>query len=324
MGSGAEIVAILFVLAIIAGLDFAAIWTVRKRWGNRRKVLAKRLNAIAMQRRGVEVAPALAKKAAREGWVVRLARRTPVLEFLQNLLMRAGSDQAAEHVISIVVAAALGLGLIVSLIAGSILAGVLAGLVVVAGTILWLAGKATKRERLFTEQLPDALDFMSRALRAGHSLSVAIGMVADELPEPIGGEFRSVFEEVNFGISFQEALSKLPQRINSSDLNFFVVAVLIQRETGGNLSDLLHSLATTVRERLKLKGRVRVLSAEGKYSGILLGILPFLMAGAMTAINPKYMSVLWETPTGHKLVAGSTVAILIGFAWMWKLTKIKV
>lgn len=324
MVSGTDIAAIIVVLAIIAGLDFAAIWTVRKRWGNRRKVLAQRLNAIAMHRRGLEVAPALAKKTAREGWIVQLARRTPLLDFLQTLLMRAGSDQAAEHVISIVVASALGVGLLASLAAGSFLVGVLGGLAVVAATVLRLIVKASSRERIFTEQLPDALDFMSRALRAGHSLSVAIGMVADELPEPISGEFRNVFEEVNFGISFQEALSKLPQRINSSDLNFFVVAVLIQRETGGNLSDLLHSLATTVRERLKLNGRVRVLSAEGKYSGILLGILPFLMASALTFINPEYMRVLWDTPTGNKLVAGSAAALLVGFAWMWKLTKIKV
>lgn len=324
MDRGTEVALICLVLVIIAGLDVAAIWTVRKRWGNRRKVLAQRLNAIAMQRRGVEILPELGKKQARTGWLLGLARKTPVLDFLESLLTRAGSDQAAEHVFSIIVASALGLGLLSALAAGSSLLGLLVALAVVAVTIMRLAVRAKKREQNFTEQLPDALDFMSRALRAGHSLSVAIGMVADELPEPISGEFRTVFEEVNFGISFQEALSKMPQRIESNDLNFFVVAVLIQRETGGNLSDLLHSLANTVRERLKLKGRVRVLSAEGKYSGILLGILPFLMTGALSAINPKYMSVLWNTPTGNNLVIGSAIALVVGFAWMWKLTKIKV
>ncbi len=324
MDSGTKIALVILVLVIIAGLDVAAIWTVRKRWGNRRKVLAQRLHSIAMHRRGVEELPTLAKKTARTGWLIDLVRRTPALDFLQSLLMRSGSDQAAEHVFSVVVAFALGLGLITALVSGSWLLGMLFVLLVIAGTVMRLSYRAAKRERAFTEQLPDALDFMSRALRAGHSLSVAIGMVADELPEPISGEFRTVFEEVNFGISFQDSLSKMPQRIESSDLNFFVVAVLIQRETGGNLSDLLHSLANTVRERIKLHGRVRVLSAEGKYSGVLLGILPFLMAGALSLINPKYMQVLWTTPIGHTLVTTSLIALTIGFVWMWQLTKIKV
>lgn len=324
MDSGTKIALVIMVLVIIAGLDVAAIWSVRKRWGNRRKVLSQRLHSIALQRRGVEELPELAKKQARTGWLIDLARQTPALDFLQSLLMRSGSDQAAEHIFSVVVAVALGLGLIAALVSSSWLLGLFVALLVIAATVMRLNWRAAKRERQFTEQLPDALDFMSRALRAGHSLSVAIGMVADELPEPISGEFRTVFEEVNFGISFQDSLSKMPQRIASSDLNFFVVAVLIQRETGGNLSDLLHSLANTVRERIKLQGRVRVLSAEGKYSGILLGMMPFLMAGVLSAINPKYMQVLWTTPTGQNLVSGSLVALVIGFTWMWQLAKIKV
>jgi tight adherence protein B len=253
-----------------------------------------------------------------------LADNIPGLDGLQLLLMRAGSDQTAAHVFNVTLGLALALGLTIWLATNYIILGVLVFGLTIALPLLRLIVMASRRKALFTEQLPDALDFMSRALRAGHSLSIAIGMVSDELPDPIGGEFKTVFDEVNFGISFQEALSKMPQRIDSSDLNFFVVAVLIQRETGGNLSDLLHSLAGTVRERLKLKGRVRVLAAEGKYSGIILGTLPFFMAGALTALNPTYMAILWDTKAGNQLVYGALCAMAFGFAWMWKIAQIKV
>lgn len=330
MHSGLSIALGVLVLVVIVGLDFAAILSVWRRWGGRHKTLTARLNAIALQRQGQGAGSGarpggeLARVAAHEGWIVRLARRTPMLERLQTLLMRAGSAQPAEHVLNLLVLAALGTGLLFGLISKSVLLALVMAALGVVFPLLWFSLRASRRLALFTEQLPEALDFMSRALRAGHSLSVAIGMVADELPDPIRGEFATVFDEVNFGISFTDALSKMPDRIDSSDLNFFVVAVLIQRETGGNLSDLLHSLAQTIRERLKLKGRVRVLSSEGRYSGILLGILPFLMAGALSVINPKYMSLLWDTETGNRLVTGAGFAMVIGFVWMWKLTRIKV
>jgi tight adherence protein B len=165
---------------------------------------------------------------------------------------------------------------------------------------------------------------MARALRSGHGLTMAFQTVADELPAPVSEEFQQVCDELKFGNSFHDALSKMPERINSSDLSFFVLGILIQRETGGNLSDLLNSLSSTVRDRLKLHGKVRTLAAEGKFSGILLGTLPFALALIMTFLNPTYMGNLWFTPVGHKWLTIGSVMLLLGFAWMWKIAQIKV
>lgn len=153
---------------------------------------------------------------------------------------------------------------------------------------------------------------------------MAFQMVAEELPEPISGEFRQVFDEINFGTSFQEAFGGLAYRIESQDLGFFVVGVLIQRETGGNLSELLHNLSTTIRERFKLQGKVRTLAAEGKYSGILLGSLPAIMGFVLSLINPAYMSELWDTHTGQKWLTIGVCLMIAGFAWMWKIAQIRV
>jgi len=324
MGTGTKIGILLLVLIVIGALDYVVIRAVSRHWGRRNSGLSKRLNAIAMKR-STPTDNLLKSSAVPTNRLSQwLADHVPGLDGLQLLLMRAGSEQLASHVLNLTLGTALAFGMATWLATNSAFLGVLALGLTATLPLLRLIIKASRRKTLFTDQLPDALDFMSRALRAGHSLSIAIGMVSDELPDPIGGEFKTVFDEVNFGISFQEALSKLPQRIDSSDLNFFVVAVLIQRETGGNLSDLLHSLAGTVRERLKLKGRVRVLASEGKYSGIILGTLPFFMAGALTALNPTYMAILWDTPAGNQLVYGALVAMAFGFAWMWKIAQIKV
>jgi tight adherence protein B len=311
-------------LATIGALDFLVIRAVSRRWGGHSQGLNRRLQAIAARRSTPNDHLFKEEHNPTGGLATWLAARMPGLEGVQKLLIRAGSVQTASHVLNLTLGAATVLGLVSYFASHSFLLATAAAMLSIGVPLLRLKGLAAKRRRMFTDQLPDALDFMSRALRAGHSLSIAIGMVADELPDPIGHEFRLVFDEVNFGISFQDALIKMPQRIDSSDLGFFVVAVLIQRETGGNLSDLLHGLAGTVRERLKLQGRVRVLSSEGKYSGVMLGALPFLMAAALSAINPKYMDVLWHTPKGNHLVYGGLFAMAIGFAWMWKITQIRV
>ena len=188
----------------------------------------------------------------------------------------------------------------------------------------YLKHLATKRRLLFENQLPEALDFVTRALRAGHGLTVAMGMVGDELPAPVGSEFKTTFDHINLGMSFDEALGDLAQRIQSSDLNFLVIALTIQRKTGGNLAELLSTLSGTVRERIKLKGKIRVLASEGKLSGVMIGALPFVLGLILSFVNPVYMATLWTTPAGQKLVLAGLVMMLLGALWMWKIVQIKV
>jgi tight adherence protein B len=185
---------------------------------------------------------------------------------------------------------------------------------------------ARKRRRLvrIDHQLPDALDLMSRALRAGHALPGALQMVADELAEPIAGEFRIVFDEVNYGIAMKDALTNLATRVPIKDLRYFVIAVLIQRETGGNLAELLDSIAALIRARHKLMGTVRVLSAEGRLSATILCVLPFVAAFLFYLVNPGLMSELWKDPLGIRLIVVAAILMVIGIFWSRQIIRIRV
>lgn len=189
---------------------------------------------------------------------------------------------------------------------------------------LFLLGRKKKRLNRIEEQLPDALDLMSRALRAGHALPSAIKMVGEEMVDPIAGEFGIMFDEVNYGVPIGDALKNLAVRVPSTDVSYFVVAVQIQRETGGNLTEILGNIAAIVRERLKLFGQIRTYSAEGRLSAWILALLPFCMAALLNVVNPGFMAVLWTDPAGNKLLAPMALLMVIGIFWMRKVIRIRV
>jgi tight adherence protein B len=173
-------------------------------------------------------------------------------------------------------------------------------------------------------QLPDALDMMARALRAGHAFSSALQMAAQELGEPLAGELRLVHEEVRFGLSLQQALGHLVERAPLTDLRYFVVAVLIQRESGGNLAEVMGKLAQLIRARQRLLSRVRVLSSEGRLSAWILVVLPFALAGLLAVFNPQFISPLWTDPIGIGLLKGMLVMMAIGVFLMVRIVRIRV
>ncbi|CAB3756114.1 pilus assembly protein TadB [Burkholderia puraquae] len=181
-----------------------------------------------------------------------------------------------------------------------------------------------KRMRKLERQLPDICDMISRALRSGHSFTSTLGMVGDEFPDPMGGEFRITFDEVNYGVSLHDALMNLATRVPVQDLRYFVIAVLIQRETGGNLAELLDCISALIRERFKLFDKVRVLSAEGRLSAWILGLLPFGTAAVMALLNREFLSVLWEDPAGIRMVGGMLVSMLFGLFWIRRIVRIRV
>lgn len=197
---------------------------------------------------------------------------------------------------------------------------------VVGGLVPWLYLKRAtyRRTNAIEQQLPEALDLMGRAMLAGHAFPSALKMVGDEMPEPVAGEFHIVFDEINYGISVQDALNNLATRVPSTDIGYFVISVLIQRETGGNLAELLGNLSMLIRERLKLLGTVRVLSAEGRLSAQILTVLPFALALIVNILNPKFMSLLWTDPMGIKMVGIALVMVLLGIYWMWRVIKIRI
>ncbi len=181
-----------------------------------------------------------------------------------------------------------------------------------------------KRIRHFERQLPEALELVSRAIRAGHAFSPTLQMVAHELRDPIGAEFRKTFVEINYGVSVPEALKNLANRVDSKDLRFFVTSVIIQWETGGNLAEILESIAYIIRERFKLLGKFKALSAEGKYSAWVLSLLPFIMFFILYIINRDYILILVSDPWGKKITALALVWLCLGIFIMRRMIKIKV
>lgn len=200
----------------------------------------------------------------------------------------------------------------------------LASIAVALLPFLYVQVHRNRRLKKLEQQLPDALDLIGRALRAGHSFPAALKMIGEEMVDPIGREFAITHDEVNFGVTLQQALTNLGLRVPITDIHFFVVAVLIQRETGGNLTELLGNLSKLIRSRLQLHARIRVLTAEGKISAWTLGLLPFALAALMNLGNPEFIGVLWTDPTGIRLTQITLAIMAVGAVWLWRLTKVRV
>lgn len=189
---------------------------------------------------------------------------------------------------------------------------------------VYIKRTAARRIQRFEEQFPDCLEFLSRSMRAGHAFSVSLEMVHREFPQPIAGEFRRIFEEQNFGQPLEIVLQKLGQRLPSMDVQFFISAVLLQKRTGGNLAELLDKLAQIMRERFKLRGRIRALSAQGIMSGRILGGIPGVVGALMFLVNPAYARFFVDDPAGRQLLAGTVGLQIVGYLIIRRMVRIEV
>jgi tight adherence protein B len=188
----------------------------------------------------------------------------------------------------------------------------------------WLWNKRRARLAKFAAQLPDALELVARALRAGHSLQAGLHVVAEEMPAPIADEFGRVFEESNLGIAIEEAMKAMCERVPNLDLRFFVTSVGIQRQTGGDLAEILDKIGYVVRERFRILGQVKALTGEGRLSGVVLIALPFALFGFMLNAKPDYIESLWTTDLGRKMSAAAIIGQIIGALVIRKIVNIKV
>ena len=214
--------------------------------------------------------------------------------------------------------------LAVSVVSPSILFIVGGGLVAAAAPFLHVWWRRKKRFDQFLEHLPDALDLMSRGLSAGHAFSEALHMVSAEMPDPIASEFRKTYEEQNLGLSLKLALENLTERIPLLDLKMCVTAVLIQRETGGNLAEILEKVAYTIRERFRIMGDLKTLTTSSRLSAWLLCGLPIFVALAVTVMNPDYMAILWKDQRGHYMIGAAIVMQITGMLIVRKILDIKI
>lgn len=200
----------------------------------------------------------------------------------------------------------------------------LVGLVCAAIPILFVLRKRSQRLHRFEELFPDSLEFVSRSMRAGHAFSVSLEMIHREFQEPLAGEFRRTFEEHNLGLPLDVALQKLAKRVPLLDVQFFVSAVLLQKRTGGNLAEILDKLAYVIRERFKLRGRIRAISAHGKMTGTALTLIPVGVAVMMFYTNPDYVKFFFTDDTGNIMLGAAVLLQLIGYAIIRKIVSIEV
>jgi len=257
-------------------------------------------------------------------WLAPLASRVPAFEDAQLMLEQAGSSMTLARflVLSVGLAAAFGLGVLVLTLMWP------AGIIATAGGALLpymvIRRQRSRRFYKFEEQLPDAIDMLGRAIRAGHPLSSGLKMVSDEAKDPVAGEFRRTHEEHRFGLAFEDAMLAMADRVRIVDVRILVTAILIQREVGGNLAEVLDNLASVIRARFNIRRQLRVYTAQGRFSGYVLAILPIAVGAAIYSLNPPYIKLLFTDPMGKLLVATAVIFQIIGFLWIRKIVNIEI
>ncbi len=315
------VVAFIAMVLLIEGLYL--LWSAYR--GPEAKRVSRRLQALSAGSYAAESSllrqHMLSRIPKMDQWLLRVPR----IHSFDRFLVQSGLGWSVGRFVLMSLLCGLGAALLIALIPTvSLVFALMGGLGASCLPWAYVVRKRLTRLHKFEEQLPDALDLIGRALRAGHAFPSGLKMAGEEMPDPIGTELRMTHDEVNFGVSVPQALLNLGARIPSTDLRYFVVAVLIQRETGGNLTEVLGNLSALIRARLKLLGKIRVLSAEGRLSGWILSLLPFFLGGVLYLINPKFMAVLWTDPLGHKLIGTALALMFLGILWMRKIIRIHV
>jgi tight adherence protein B len=242
---------------------------------------------------------------------------------LQGLIQRAGAKVSVGTVVLAMACLFFGAFVLVKWLTRYAWLGLPAGLVAAWIPILVLRFKAYKRITLFEEQFPEAIDLIARALRAGHAFTTGLAMVAEDAPQPVAGEFRTLYDQQNFGMPMPEALKAFAERIPLLDARFFVTAVLTQREAGGNLAEVLDNLGSVIRERFKVKRQIRVLSAHGRITGWVLSAIPPVLAIALLFVTPGHMRLLVDDPLGPPMVLTAIVLQIIGMLIIRKIVNIE-
>jgi tight adherence protein B len=257
-------------------------------------------------------------------WLRPIISRVPQLRDAEFMLQQAGITWSLQTLFILSIGMALGLGSMTLIATRSVLVSLIATMTGAMLPIMYVRRRRTKRLNNFEEFLPESIDLVGRALRAGHPLSAGFKMVADDGPEPVAGEFRRVFEEQRFGLPLQDSLLSLSDRINLVDVRILVTAILIQREVGGNLAEILDNLSAVVRARFTIRRQIRVYTAQGRMTGYLLSMLPLIIFGILYTLNAKYMSILFTDPVGKILVGVALSMQLVGFIWIKKIIKIEI
>ncbi len=311
----------LFTLLVI----YQGYYFAKKIYKPEKRKVKERLKTLSASSQGSEGVDLLKKRTLSEiPWLNEMLLKASFIEQVERTHSQAATQRP------------LGFFIILSALlffAGIILAAVfridafamvLLSVLLATFPFVYLYQKKKKRMEKFERQLPEALELVARALKAGHALIGGLRMVAEEFGDPAGTEFGRTLDEINFGVGVPEALTNMTQRVDCDDLKFFAVSVIIQRETGGNLAEILDSLSYLMRERFKFRGRVRTLSAEGRISAVVLVLVPFVIVAYFSLFRPEYIGILVTDPIGRVLVASALVMMGFGVYVMKKMVSLNV
>ncbi len=290
-----------------------------------RDKIKRRLETLSSTQYDVSITDIRKKRTlSKISFINKLLSGAATVGRLERLVMQADSKYPVGFFLLLTAVLALS-GYTVGLLAFrdqliSLLLSVLLG----CSPIFYLVLKKKKRIARFEAQLPEALDLIARALRSGHAFASGMKMVAEEFAVPLGPEFRETMEEIHYGASTGDALKSLTQRVDCPDLKYFVISVILQRETGGNLAEIIESIAYIIRERFKLQGKIRILTAEARFSALILILLPFIAVIAMHFLNPDYINTLLSTELGRTSIAIALGMMFVGILVMKRIIKIRV
>ena len=314
--------ALVFLAVSLGTVSIALLLEVARERGKRRRSLEQ------LREFGSEVEQSatteLFRRLDESGRLRGILGQIPQLRDLGLTLRQAGSSLSVQSFVLTTMGIAGGLGLAALTVTRSFLFGIVGA---VLGTLIpyWIMRKRrARRMGQFEEQLPETIDLLARAIRAGHPLSAGLRMVADESPEPVQGEFRQAFEEQRFGLPLEDSLMSMSDRVGLIDVRILTTAILIQRNVGGNLAEILDNLSYTIRERFKIRRQLRVYTAQGRMSGYVLALLPVGLGCVFYMLNPDYIMILFRDPAGKFALVIAVILQLIGFLWIRKIVDIEI
>jgi tight adherence protein B len=319
------LIAILTFLVVVVG--FLGIWVFATAGGDQEQIRKRMSSVHKAERRGdVGLGLKLVRDEMMSGvpWLHQMMMKWSWSTKLQDYVMQAGMTLKPAKLLMICgivgLGSYLGAGYFLARFYFTLPIGIIAALLPIA----YVAFKRSRRLRKFEEHFPEALDLLGRAVRAGHAFTTGLEMISKECAEPLAGEFRTAFEEQNFGLPLRDALLNLTERVPLIDVRFFVTALLIQKETGGNLAEILDGLARVIRDRFRIYREVQVRTAQGRLTAGILIALPIMMLIILSALNPKYVGVLFTDPKGPIVLAVAAIMQVIGSAILWKIIHFEV
>lgn len=309
--------------ALVAGIYFS----LRASGDARRRLVGRRLDEVQgnLEETAVSRKMQLLRDDRLSGSdrIDGILRGIPRIVEFQQLINSAGYHIRVGRVLGYVLLGAMFMTLLSLLFEWSLMPSIVALFVPLTLAVLWFRARASARQEKILSQLPESLDLIARSVRAGYAFAGGFQMVAEEMRDPIAMEFRRALEERNFGASLREVMENLATRIDLMEAKLFATAVLVQAESGGNLAEVLDNLAEMIRERFRLKGKIRTLSAEGRLSAVLLIALPCLLLAWLTLANPDYLRPIFEWQYGAALIGGTVFWVLVGVVWIWRIVQIK-